>query len=125
MDSLIKNESLIFFKRIVVIILKISVSLGYSSFLVYVLFFARRRRNLSQRIFNVVPFKSRVDDFKNLALYNNYELLNFYSNLIGNIILFVPLPSLLYFLIKVKSFKSIFLFSFFFSVAIELIQYIF
>jgi len=72
-----------------------------------------------------VPFNSRIDDFKKLPLYNNYELFNFYSNLIGNIILFVPLPSLLYFLVKVKSFKSIFLFSFFSSVAIEFIQYIF
>ena len=125
MDSIVRNESLIFFKRVVVIVLKISVSLGYSSFLVYALFFARRRRNLSQRIFNVVPFKSRVDDFKKLPLYNNYELFNFYSNLIGNILLFVPLPSLLYFLVKVKSFKNIFLFSLFFSVAIEFIQYIF
>src|SRR6186713_2764012 len=106
MDSVVRNESLIFFKRVVIIVLKISVSLGYSSFLVYVLFFAKRRRNLSQRIFNVVPFNSRIDDFKKLPLYNNYELFNFYSNLIGNIILFIPLPSLLYFLVKVKSFKS-------------------
>ena len=125
MDTAVKNETLNLFKRIVLIGLKISVALAYSSFFVYVLFFARRRRNLSQRIFNIVPLNSTLDNFKNLPSYNNHELLNFYSNLIGNVILFVPFPSLLLFLFKIKSRKNIFLLTFFSSVIIELIQYIF
>ena len=125
MDTVVRNESLNLFKRIIAAVIKISVSLGYSSFFVYVLFFARRRRNVSQRIFNIVPFNSTIEDFKNLTLSNNRELFNFYSNLIGNIILFVPLPWLLFFLFQIKSRKSIFLVTFFSSIAIELIQYIF
>ena len=125
MDSAVKNEGLNFFKRIIIIVFKISVSLAYSSFFVYALFFAKRRRNLSQRIFNILPFNSTLDNFKKLPSYNNHELFNFYSNLIGNIILFIPLPSLLSFLFKIKSRKNIFLLAFFSSVAIELIQYIF
>ena len=125
MDTAVRNESLNLFKRIIVAVLKISVSLGYSSFFVYVLFFARRRRNLTQRIFNIVPLNSTFDNFKNLPLANNRELFNFYSNLIGNIILFVPLPSLFFFLFQIKSRKNIFLVTFSSSIAIELIQYIF
>ena len=125
MDTVVRNESLNLFKRIIVTVLKISVSLGYSSFFVYVLFFARRRRNVSQRIFNIVPLNSTIEDFRNLTLSNNRELFNFYSNFIGNIILFVPLPWLLFFLFQIKSRKNIFLVTFFSSIAIELIQYIF
>ena len=125
MDTAVKNESLNLFKRIILVGFKISVSLAYSSLFVYVLFFARRRRNLSQRIFNIVPFTSTLENFRNLTSYNNHELYNFYSNLIGNVVLFVPFPSMLFFLFKIKSRKNIFLLTFFSSVVIELIQYIF
>ena len=125
MDTAVKNESLNLFKRIIVMVFKISVSLAYSSLFVYVLFFARRRRNLNQRILNIVPLNSKLDHFKKLPVYNNHELFNFYSNLIGNVILFVPFPSLLFFLFKIKGRKNIFLLTFFSSVVIELIQYIF
>ena len=117
MDSAVRNEWFNFFKIITIIVFKISVSLTYSSFFIYALFFARRRRNLSQRVFNIVPFNSRLNDLKKLHLYNNYELLNFYANLIGNVILFIPFPSLLFFLFKIKSRKNIFQ-SFLYRVAI-------
>ena len=119
-----KNKNSFFYYHSIRIFYKIT-ALCYSSLFVYVLFFARRRRNLTGRYITIIPLKSTITNFLNIHGNEHHELFNYYSNLIGNIILFLPLPIFLACLGGIRSFKKSFLISFIFSLSIELLQYIF
>jgi len=98
-------------------------SLLYSSFLIYAVFFAKRRRHPSgTRYLYIIPFKNTLHDFNDLP---DIGLFNFLSNLLGNIFLFMPLPFILAILFKITRFSTIIFTGFLMSFTIELLQYIF
>ncbi len=69
--------------------------------------------------YNLVPFKSIIDIFKNGTI---YEVI---INILGNLFIFMPLEYFFVELFKVKSFPINFMLSFGIILLIELFQYIF
>ncbi|WP_177204912.1 VanZ family protein [Hymenobacter arizonensis] len=104
--------------------LKLLVSISYSCLLSYLVFFARRRRHISERLINEIPLKNTFKDFVKLNLNSDKELYHFYTNLIGNIIIFIPVPAI-FILFKIESSRTILFLSFLLSLFIECIQYVF
>jgi len=80
---------------------------------------------MSDRHLTVVPLKSTINNFMEIDGNEHHELFNYYTNLIGNIVLFLPLPFFLACLAGIKSFKKIFLISFILSLSVELLQFVF
>ena len=75
-------------------------SFFYTSGLVYIFFFARRRWvPLPARTVHWVPFNEKLDYVRTYALHTHPENLEFYKDLFGNILLFVPFPFLLAYLL--------------------------
>lgn len=101
------------------------VALIYGLTLSYLVFFARRRRHLDERILNVVPIKHTALSYRWLDHSSFKDLFNFYSNLIGNILLFIPLPLILASVLHVASIRKIMLVAVSISLFIEAVQYIF
>jgi glycopeptide antibiotics resistance protein len=104
---------------------KFFVAFGYSLSLSYLVFFARRRRHLDERFLNLIPVRNTLKNFAILDTNSAKDLYNYYSNLAGNILLFVPLPFVISLLYKAKNRKIILLIAVGVSVVIELIQYTF
>jgi glycopeptide antibiotics resistance protein len=104
---------------------KVFIAFGYSLSLAYLVFFARRRRHLDERFLNLIPVRNTLKNFAILDTNSTKDLYNYYSNLAGNILLFVPLPFVISLLYKAKNRKSILLIAVGVSVVIELIQYTF
>jgi glycopeptide antibiotics resistance protein len=123
MENIAGNYSMIFFRKAILLILKIIFSLGYSSIFLYVLFFARRRRHLTERFLNLVPVKGTIDNFHKLNPDHNHEVFNFYSNLVGNMILFIPFSIILISLFGINYKKTMFA-AFVVSILVELLQFI-
>ena len=69
--------------------------------------------------YNLIPFKSIVDIFKNGT---TYEII---INIFGNLLVFMPLEYFLIELFKVKKFSINFILSFVMILLIELFQYVF
>ena len=69
--------------------------------------------------YNLIPFKSIVDIFKNGT---TYEVI---TNIFGNLLVFMPLEYFLIELFKVKKFSINFILSFVIILLIELFQYVF
>ena len=96
----------------------------YSGLFVYLVFFARRRKDIKDRYVTVVPFKSTINNYLEIGNNEHHELFNYYTNLIGNIVLFVPLPYFLFLLAGVKSFRKVFLISSIISLSVEVLQFV-
>jgi glycopeptide antibiotics resistance protein len=105
--------------------LKFLFSFVYFIILIYAVFFARRRRHLSVRYVNIVPFKNLINEFRLLNLKESRDVFNYFSNLLGNIALFMPYSFILIVLFDNKNDKSLLLSAFLISVSIELLQYLF
>jgi glycopeptide antibiotics resistance protein len=95
----------------------------YCAFMLKVLLFDSYRMEGHQYYDNLIPFKT-------IWMYiEYYHLFNFKiwaANLIGNIVLFMPLGFIIPLLYsKMKSFQKVFLLSFFSTVGIEVTQHIF
>lgn len=101
----------------------------YLSVLLYVVFFARRRGALKGsgigELLNLQPVINQFRTFRNIHPGQTKELFNFYSNLVGNILLFSPLPFFLASLVQLKTFTKIILISLLASLSIELVQFCF
>ncbi|MEP7231844.1 MAG: VanZ family protein [Ginsengibacter sp.] len=103
---------------------------GYSSayflLLNYLVFFARRRRNhhFNYEI-NFVPIKYSIHTFLTLNANDNFEVYNFYLNLFGNILLFLPFGIILITVFNVHKLKWIILSTIILSSCIEVLQYLF
>jgi glycopeptide antibiotics resistance protein len=95
----------------------------YFSLLFYIVFLARRRRHMSERLTNFKPFSGMIERYRYLPHEESWKTLDFYENLYGNILLFVPLPIVLLSLLGVKNRWKAFLICVVVSAAIELIQY--
>lgn len=94
----------------------------YLCLVTYIVFFARRRHGIvwSEEYLNLVPIRRLVENYAS----PDVKRWDFYSNLIGNVFLFVPLPIFVQELFPVQI-KNLFLLGFFTSVLIEIVQYLF
>lgn len=100
-----------------------SLCIFYMACLVYIFFFARRRWvPLPIREINIVPFRDKIGYLHD---HNGNADLEFYKDLVGNILLFIPFPFLIYYVSGTRSFKKVLLLSASVSVIVEAIQYIF
>ena len=95
---------------------------SYFVILFYLVFFAGRRKNAYSYGFNLVPIRNTFREFRYIS---EIGVFNYYSNIFGNILLFLPLPIILNLVFKVCRFSSILLQCILFSFAIEILQYIF
>ena len=87
----------------------------------YIVFFARRRHGIvwSDEYLNLIPIRRNIEAY----LSPDMNRQDFYSNLVGNIFLFIPLPIFVLELFDV-SIKQVLLVGFVTSLLIECIQYI-
>lgn len=100
----------------------------YFSALFYLVFLARRRGapRLDKRgLILLKPFQGPIHFFKTLEHQTSFDYYSFFTNLIGNIFLFIPFAYFLMTVFKLFNGKKIILFSFLLSVSIEFIQYLF
>lgn len=102
--------------------LKIAATLLYFSILIYIFFFARRRRHNIYNEINLVPFKNIIPEAEPV---HEFGSLNYDSNLIGNILIFIPFSFILIEGFKLRKFSTIILITFIVSFTVELLQYIF
>ncbi|WP_324672904.1 VanZ family protein [Hymenobacter sp. GOD-10R] len=102
-------------------VLKWVLFVPYILVLSYIVFFARRRNVLiwHDELVNLIPIKLTVESFQSDAV--NYW--NFFSNLLGNIALFIPLPLFLISLFLLKNKFTIIFIGIFISLLIELVQF--
>lgn len=95
----------------------------------YIVFFARRRAGLKylpdKYLLNLIPVEKNFNSFLNLQPQNLKESWNFYSNLLGNILLFFPLPFFLFSIFNIKTFRMVATAALLSSIAIELLQFLF
>ena len=93
----------------------------YVAVLTYIVFFARRRHILiwHDDLVNLVPVVRTIQSFQSEAT----GTWNFFSNLFGNIILFIPLPIFVISLFGASNKLSIVLLGLMISLLIEYIQY--
>ena len=95
--------------------------------MIYVVFFARRRQSnigLKDKI-NLIPFQNKIIFFRNTVAYDLRAQYGFYSDLIGNVILFLPFVFAIHWLSD-KQFSNWFLLTLivFSSLSIEILQYV-
>ncbi len=101
-------------------------SSSYFLLLSYAVFFAPRRRDRDYyHEINLVPVKYTVRYFHVLDFNNKLDVYNFYLNLFGNILLFIPFSIILIAVFKILNPVKIILYTILVSVLIETIQYIF
>ncbi len=93
----------------------------YLGTLTYLTFFARRRRHSYEHEKNLIPFQV-LRDFRRIS---DIGVFNYFSNLIGNILLFVPIAFIFISIFRIYKLSAILIFSFLLSFAIESLQYIF
>lgn len=93
----------------------------YCAALTYLVFFARRRSGMiwHDDLVHLVPIKSSIDSFQSGV--TGYW--NFFSNLFGNVLLFVPLPFFLITLFRIYSRMANIVAGLFVSTLIEIGQY--
>ncbi|MEO5564486.1 MAG: VanZ family protein [Chitinophagaceae bacterium] len=113
-------------EKIIVKIFLRSLGLLYAAGLIYIFFFARRRwRFFPTRNINLVPFRDKINYLQTNAIRVNPYNWEFYKDLFGNILLFVPFPLLVSYFFGIKSFRKLFLVSAGTSLLVEVTQYIF
>ncbi|MEO6187947.1 MAG: VanZ family protein [Ginsengibacter sp.] len=105
---------------------KIILSLIYSLFLGYAVFFLPRRRDRDYfHEINLTPVKYSVRFFNTLSSSNKLEVFNFYLNLFGNIILFIPVSFIAIGLFNLRSLVNVIFCALLLSIFIETTQYVF
>jgi glycopeptide antibiotics resistance protein len=95
----------------------------YFSLLIYIVFLARRRRHMTERLTNFRPFSGMIERYRYLPHEEQWKTVDFYENLYGNVLLFVPLSIFLITIFGVKNKWFAFLICVVFSAGIELVQY--
>jgi glycopeptide antibiotics resistance protein len=100
-------------------------SFFYTVGLIYVFFFARRRwREFPVRNFNIVPLQNKIEYLQEWSQHTTPEKAEFYKDVLGNILIFIPFPFMLLFLVGFKSYRRLLFLSFVYSAGVELIQFI-
>lgn len=101
-------------------------SASYFGILGYVVFFARRRRDHHYNYeVNLIPIKNTLETFFSTRMNDKFEAFNFYVNLFGNIVLFIPFSIILLRVFKIRKLKFILLWATLLSIFIEVMQYLF
>lgn len=100
----------------------------YFSLLFYIFFLARRRRvstlpRYKGRI-NLVPLKSKIEYLTTHSHLTSPQSREFYTDLLGNIILFIPFAFFLVFVFHIKTLRRILFIALITSVSIEVIQFL-
>ena len=96
----------------------------YVAGMVYIFFFARRRWGpFPKRSIHLTPFKEKIIYWQSVTGHTKPENLEFYKDLLGNVLLFIPFPFLLCYIIGIKSYSKLLLFSVIASLFVEIIQY--
>jgi glycopeptide antibiotics resistance protein len=101
---------------------KLIFTIFYFTILFYLVFFIGRRRNGYSFDVNLVPVKNTWNNLKYIKEIGRF---NYFSNIFGNILLFIPLPVVLKWHLKVFKFSTVLLTSLLLSISIESLQYIF
>lgn len=95
----------------------------YALLLIYVVFFARRRPqpswNPKQWSFHWMPFQEKWQLYT-----HSYDVSGVYLDIVGNIIMFAPLPLFLYIVFGVRRYSILLISAFMLSFGIEIVQYI-
>jgi len=100
-------------------------SFFYTVGLCYVFFFARRRwREFPVRNFNLVPLRNKLHYLEGWSQFTGPEKAEIYKDVLGNIIIFIPFPFLLVFLVGFRSYRRLLFLSCVSSIGVELIQFI-
>jgi len=97
----------------------------YAAFFLYAVFFARRRRNMTTRYLNIYPLRKTIWEFHALNYADKRDVFNFFSNLAGNFILFIPYTFIMILLLHYKNSRLILLSVFLLSLSVETLQYVF
>jgi glycopeptide antibiotics resistance protein len=100
----------------------------YFVLLFYIFFLARRRRGPAlpwgERYLNLIPLKEKYDYFVHEPGTPHLQPREFYIDLFGNILLFIPFAFCFYFFFKIKEARKNILISIIISVSIELTQFL-
>ncbi len=100
----------------------------YLAALIYIVFFVGRRHELeliwSNELINYIPLKQTIQWFQSLGNTPNKEWKEFYSNLIGNILLFIPFPFFLRELFNITKKSLILKLGIASSILIEILQFL-
>lgn len=100
----------------------------YSALLFYIFFLARRRPSPSflkdPGHFNLLPFKNKYWYLIHQQGLPPDMVAEFYKDLCGNVILFIPLPFFLLSLTSVRTLTQVMIFAFAISLSVEITQYI-
>lgn len=108
-----------------VVFAKTVFTLCYFIVLFYLVFFVKRRRHQHARYLHIVPIKNTVIELTKVNYALPRDIYMFYSNLIGNIVLFVPFSIITISVFGIYKIRHVLLLSFALSFAIEALQYIF
>jgi glycopeptide antibiotics resistance protein len=93
----------------------------YLASLTYLTFFAGRRHHSYEHEKNLIPFQV----FRDFRRISDTGVFNYFSNLFGNIVLFIPVPFIMISIFRIHKLSIILVLSFFLSFTIEALQYIF
>ena len=107
---------------------KKTISFLYFTFLIYILFFIKRRNNNQdyRDKINIYPFYSKLTYIKTINWNNINCLKDFLIDVLGNILLFIPLPIAFFWLLSIKFiFFNFFLRIILMSTSIEILQFFF
>jgi len=105
--------------------LKQVLSSVYLASLSYIVFFRDGRDQIRNHPLVLVPVRKKVHEFLSLNWHDSEFVLKFYANLIGNIILFVPFPVIIIWMIPRLSDKKVLVSCVIASILIEMTQYLF
>lgn len=95
----------------------------YFCYLLYILFLSRYRIPAANENYNIIPFKT-IKMY--IDYYDHFNFIIWFSNLFGNILVFMPLGFLAPLLIKnLNGFFKVFLLSFITTVTVETFQLFF
>jgi glycopeptide antibiotics resistance protein len=112
-------------ERRIIKLMYTGIGVFYTACLMYIFFFARRRWNpFPERRVHLVPFRNKILYLQAYSIHTRQENLEFYKDLVGNILLFIPIPFLLYFILGIKTYRKLILIPAITSFFVETIQYI-
>lgn len=97
----------------------------YGALFLYTVFFARRRRNMTHRYLNICPLRKTIQEFHALKYADKRDMVNFFSNLVGNFVLFIPYTFIVVVLFHHKNSRLVLLSVFLLSLSTEVLQFIF
>ena len=105
--------------------LKQTLSSVYLVSLSYIVFFRDGRDQIRNHPLILIPLRKKIYEFLSLDWHDGEFVWKFYANLIGNIILFVPFPVIIVWMIPRVSDKRVLVSCVIASILIETTQYLF